>query len=181
MDRETMLKRLKAGYDPIDIAIEKWMDIKETNDWKNTGLDNCALCEVYHSNPKCKGCPLKFCDVDTVYGLTLENRDAQIMIDALQKIKKERKLTEEIPEKFIEERTYFIGQRFRHIDTEYILARCDTKMSKGNFCALINLRDGNTWAFAHQVKSLGKITETEFKEIVGIPNRIKDFKEILNE
>jgi len=92
-----------------------------------------------------------------------------------------RKKLEEAGLLIPQEKTYSVGQRFKHNEDEYILARCDTEISGSNLCALINLRDGNTWAFAHQVKSLSKITEIEFGKIVGINNKIKEFKEILNE
>ena len=57
MTREEMLKRLKAGEDPLDLSIEKWKDIvehlnqiskiEEYNKELQQGANNCALCEVY--------------------------------------------------------------------------------------------------------------------------------------
>lgn len=98
MDRKTMLERLKAGYSPIDVSLEKWYDLlKEWDMGSSSGL-NCALCEMY--SPECSKCPLfktgnQCCpdeidderNIDTPYRLALQNNDAQIMIDALLKAK----------------------------------------------------------------------------------------------
>jgi hypothetical protein len=43
---------------------------------------------------------------------------------------------------------------------------------------LINLKDGNSWAFAHPVKYLSKITKAEFGKIIGTYNKIYEFEEI---
>lgn len=46
MNRKEMLRRIKAGDKPIDIFIDKWIDILE-----GIGYDllsnNCATCELY--------------------------------------------------------------------------------------------------------------------------------------
>ena len=65
MNREEMLKRLKAGEDPLDLSIEKWKDIvdclnqiqqvEEFGEELEAGRDNCALCEVYRN---CHLCPV---------------------------------------------------------------------------------------------------------------------------
>ena len=63
-----MLKRLKAGEDPLDLSIEKWRNVVkhlykitrfEEYDWEvEMGACNCALCFVY-ARYKCNGCPIK--------------------------------------------------------------------------------------------------------------------------
>jgi hypothetical protein len=172
-----MLKRLKAGYNPIDISIEKWVDIKETGNWTETGSDNCALCEVYHNKSafSCPNCPLKTCGWDSPFHNAGWTRNAQIMIDALQKIKQD---VNSFQKELLVEKTYSVGQKFKRGESKYILARCDIEASCVCYCGLINLEDGNTWAFAHPVKSMSKITLAEFKKIVGDWNSLEDFKEI---
>ena len=68
MTREEMLKRLKAGEDPLDLSIEKWNRVVkhlsgitrfEEYDWEvEMEASNCALCFVY-ARYKCNGCPVK--------------------------------------------------------------------------------------------------------------------------
>ena len=68
MTREEMLKRLKAGEDPLDLSIEKWRDVVkhlnritefvEFNQEIEMEASNCALCFVY-ARYKCNGCPVK--------------------------------------------------------------------------------------------------------------------------
>jgi len=68
MNREEMLKRLRAGEDPLDLSIEKWEDVvdhlnkiqtKEEFDSRlEEGHKNCALCEVYNIDG-CLGCPVR--------------------------------------------------------------------------------------------------------------------------
>lgn len=41
-----MLKRLKAGEDPLELSIQKWQDIVDGKG-EDDGSENCALCEVY--------------------------------------------------------------------------------------------------------------------------------------
>ena len=63
MLREEMLKKLKKGEKPIDLAIEKWTNISKVSSQNkprarhqlDEGKSNCALCEKYK---KCKLCPL---------------------------------------------------------------------------------------------------------------------------
>jgi len=65
MNREEMLRRLRAGEDPLDLSIEKWKDIvvylqkiqsaKEFDESLEEGMRNCALCETFRD---CKGCPI---------------------------------------------------------------------------------------------------------------------------
>lgn len=54
MNREEMLKRLKAGEDPLELSIQKWKDITNGKGVDNGG-ENCALCEKYGC---LKGCPV---------------------------------------------------------------------------------------------------------------------------
>lgn len=71
MNRKTMLKRLKAGDDPIDVSISKWQDIRKKVeqgkivDLDSIGGDNCALCHLFHATENsisgrvpCGECPL---------------------------------------------------------------------------------------------------------------------------
>jgi len=68
MTPEEMFKRLKAGEDPLDLSIEKWVDIVEhlnkitrfeEYNWRlELGSFNCALCQIY-SRYICNGCPIK--------------------------------------------------------------------------------------------------------------------------
>jgi hypothetical protein len=57
MNREEMIKQLKAGKNPLDVSIKKWHDIvnKKTDDDGLSG-DNCALCFIHKEN--CKACPI---------------------------------------------------------------------------------------------------------------------------
>jgi len=65
MNREEMLKRLRAGEDPLDLSIEKWKDIvnhlksihraSDFDDNLEAQGDNCALCEVHEG---CQSCPV---------------------------------------------------------------------------------------------------------------------------
>jgi len=65
MNREEMLRRLKAGEDPLDLSIEKWEDIvnhlksiRRASDFDESleaQGDNCALCEVHEG---CRSCPV---------------------------------------------------------------------------------------------------------------------------
>jgi len=67
MNREEMLRRLRAGEDPLDLSIKKWEDIVsclsrvQSAGKFDYALDvagrNCALCEVYGSKG-CEGCPV---------------------------------------------------------------------------------------------------------------------------
>ena len=67
MTREEMLKRLKAGEDPLDLSIEKWVDIvehlnkisslEEFDKEIEMGAHNCALCETYFDG-SCAQCPV---------------------------------------------------------------------------------------------------------------------------
>lgn len=47
--------RLAAGEDPLDLAIEKWVDIREGRG-EDFGSDNCALCIAYIH---CSACPVR--------------------------------------------------------------------------------------------------------------------------
>lgn len=46
MNRKTMLARLKAGEDPLELSIEKWRDIVDGKG-RDSGESNCALCETH--------------------------------------------------------------------------------------------------------------------------------------
>ena len=54
MNRTEMLRRLKAGEDPLELSIEKWQDIVDGKG-RNNGSENCALCQMF----SCRVCPIK--------------------------------------------------------------------------------------------------------------------------
>ncbi len=58
MTREEMLRRLGEGEDPLEIAIQKWEDIR-LGAPSFYGANNCALCEYFHGEGHgCKYCPI---------------------------------------------------------------------------------------------------------------------------
>ena len=69
MDKATMLERLEAGDNPLELSIKKWEDIlteieatREPLCESDMGTANCALCEIYRNRKPyiemCKGCPI---------------------------------------------------------------------------------------------------------------------------
>jgi len=93
MDNKTMLKRLEAGYEPIDISIEKWNDFERGYVAGVEEEDSCALCHVNHMN--CSRCPIvlsgeKACtlSLDSAYHKACIQNDPSIMLDVLYKTKK---------------------------------------------------------------------------------------------
>lgn len=92
-NRQKMLRRLKAGYSPIRVSLEKWYELKKKWDRKIANkAGNCALCETYGC---CEDtCPLrqigKGCVEDdySPYDKALESENAQPMIDALLEAEK---------------------------------------------------------------------------------------------
>ena len=68
MTKKDVKQRLENGEDPLDLSIEKWESICETDDIDTAigldeGGDNCALCHVYflyrvYSPENCVGCPV---------------------------------------------------------------------------------------------------------------------------
>jgi hypothetical protein len=196
MDRETMLKRLEAGYEPIDISIEHWLDIKKA--WKNGnyapfGSSNCALCETNKENG-CVNCPLSLigdqCTQSSSYEEAIQNLDADIMLTALYKAKKylqEQKCKEIKPEgkSLVDELTfsekkeevfYHVGQRFRFKDDgdEYILAFVNYLNDKQ--CMFIDLESGFRWSSGAVVVDYNKITKEELIKIIGEIYTFNDFE-----
>lgn len=53
MNKKQMIKRLKAGEKPIDLAIEKWEGILEGKGYDKRSK-NCSLCYIFNY---CKDCP----------------------------------------------------------------------------------------------------------------------------
>jgi len=92
MNREEMIKRVEAGYDPIDVSIEKWVDIKNGKG-RDDGTRNCAMC---YTHVGCSDCLLakigkKCIDKGSAYDKYYHNKkpeNAQLMIDALKKAKR---------------------------------------------------------------------------------------------
>lgn len=108
MNKKEMIKQLKRGIHPIDVTIQKWIDILNevsvnrlrTRHQYDEGQSNCALCYVYGD---CKACLvfLKYkvkCDGSKnkndkkykkdFYAQYRETGNAQIVIDMLNNIKK---------------------------------------------------------------------------------------------
>jgi len=63
MTRDEMLKRLKAGEDPLELSIQKWRDIVEGKG-EDLGINNCALCEKFEN---CQAC-FNYCGMDCLSG-----------------------------------------------------------------------------------------------------------------
>jgi len=107
MNREQMIEELKKGKQPIDVSIQKWVDILNTHSVNrlrarhqfDEGKSNCALCYVFED---CKLCPifLKYkvkCDGSKsrnnrkykkdFYSQYRDTGNAQIMVDMLNSIK----------------------------------------------------------------------------------------------
>lgn len=169
MNREKMLRRLEAGYDPIIVSIEKWEDVKRGDAGFGSGAHNCALCETYKNEP-CKNCPLYKINEGCVqkrnsaFYRALRNDDPQIMIDALLRAKKwqDEQKCRKIKEKEKKPVTYSRGQRFLHDDKdEYILAIVNYELR----AVLICLNNGNRWNNGTEVEDPGKITSDEFKKL----------------
>ena len=62
MNKKEMLERLEAGYSPVAVSKEKWINIRD-NDTElkmDTNSDNCGLCYVNHS----------YCDICSLYKAT---------------------------------------------------------------------------------------------------------------
>lgn len=74
MNREEMMRRLKAGEDPLEVSIAKWQEIVKNNGKKPDGTNDvatCALCETYPESD-CNGCPVakkagEHCCMNTPY------------------------------------------------------------------------------------------------------------------
>ena len=72
MNRTEMLRRLKNGEDPLEVAIQKWQDIVDGKG-EADGYGNCALCEVNHDSihacPNlCPKCPVSQAGYDNCIG-----------------------------------------------------------------------------------------------------------------
>ena len=52
-----MLKRLAEGEDPLELSIQKWVDIVNGIEDDHGGFD-CALCKAY-PDVGCTGCPVQ--------------------------------------------------------------------------------------------------------------------------
>lgn len=55
MEREEMISRLKAGEKPIDLSIQKWIDIRDGKG-EDFSEKNCACC---HTLDDCPDCPIE--------------------------------------------------------------------------------------------------------------------------
>ena len=60
MNRKEMIRRIKAGDKPIDISIDKWVDILEGSGYDLSG-SNCACCNVFGW---CGKCPINDYEMD---------------------------------------------------------------------------------------------------------------------
>lgn len=180
MNREEMLERLKAGYEPIDVAIEKWRDIvadpritKDCFGGDDFVLDeadsNCALCHVFRDGKDdCGDCPIIKAGfhgcAGGVYKKASEDNNPQLMLDELLRVKawldaEKCKETDDKPEEKIKEQTYSMGQRFKSRCGEYILAH----VGHGKVM-LICLVDGNWWDEGSDVDKITKIKKHEIQK-----------------
>jgi len=57
MDHQKMLKGLKAGKKPIDLSIQKWINIRDGKG-DNQGCRNCACCYTSNGVHDCTGCAI---------------------------------------------------------------------------------------------------------------------------
>jgi len=48
MNRKEMLARLKAGENPLEVSIQKWVDLSNSRITYSVGQSNCALCELHN-------------------------------------------------------------------------------------------------------------------------------------
>ena len=115
-----MKARLKAGYEPIDVSIEKWMrkdyddDVDRPND-----ADTCSLCYVHYRDYKCHECPLNMIgecchDGKSAYSRACDKDNPTIMLDALYKAKAyvdEQKCKES---KLKKQKNELIGTKYVH-------------------------------------------------------------------
>lgn len=96
MERKDMLARLEAGYSAMDVALEKWNELKKK--WvKMTGREHCETCALCYILPtesyRCVDCVLVrsggiMCDnSDSPYHGAVEKERPQIMIDELLRAK----------------------------------------------------------------------------------------------
>ena len=98
MDRKTVKSRIDAGYDPIDISLEKWRELEKR--WQNLSgrqhRESCALCHVHllGSAKSCNNCPLcligDMCDTNKrrdSFCRAVDTKNASIMVTALLKAK----------------------------------------------------------------------------------------------
>ena len=154
MDKQTMKKRLEAGYDPIDVSIEKWKDLEKK--WDNNSAGNkdksCALCETCFV---CDDCPLTKIDdyclkMNSSWRKAKYHKNPQIMLKALYKAKEWAET----------QKTYSIGDRLIIDEDEYIIGRCGI-----NRIVLIRLDNGNYWTTPTDVKDDLNITEQEIQSI----------------
>ncbi len=94
MNRGNMLNRIEAGDNPIDVSIQKWVDLKKR--WNSDNARSsmtCALCYVYGDSPMCVGCPLEKIDdkchgIESSWGRACNEHNPDIMLEALYKAKK---------------------------------------------------------------------------------------------
>ena len=175
-----MIERLEAGYNPIDVSIEKWVGIKNGKGGQ-ISFRTCALCYKYPD--ECDECPLykigEKCEEEgSAYGKYFHNnkpKNAQLMINALKKAKKwqeEQNCNDEI-EKEEPEVFYKVGDRFEYEpdDETYILGRLHIP-NKNKMCyGLIGLDGGNMWSDSAFVKDSDKITQAEFEIMAGYESK----------
>lgn len=165
MNREDMLKRIEAGYNTLDICIEKWNDIKTREQMRNDtdevrffdigGSSTCALCYTYKG---CLWCPLVTCGSGSPYQKACNTRDADIMIKALQECK------DGTYRHIKPKRTFKRGQKIR-IDggcEELLLCCCDT-----NCMVLIDTKSCNRWHGHLCVDNIFEVTEEEMVMLSG--------------
>ena len=72
-----------------------------------------------------------------------------------------KRVEEELPELFVKEKTYSIGDRFVHLGEEYILARVSS-----NTINAINLTNGNRWSESVSVENDLAVTAQELAMLI---------------
>ena len=186
MNKKEMRNRLEAGYEPIDVAIEKWHDI-EYNSGVDEASGNCALCYAYNQSGGCYQCPLYqyldgySCDDGDAspYKRYCDDNETQPMIHALAGCKEwmANELCHggtfprnddigqplDLPSKISKDKTYSFGQQLNYNGNVYMIVGWLSE------ARLVNLGNGQFWAgnkiVCLSTKSI--ISESELSELTG--------------
>jgi hypothetical protein len=102
-----------------------------------------------------------------MYIPTTFNIDKQFILEAHKAACNEwkRKIETKFPSLF--ENTYSIGDRFMINGSTYILGRAIATENGGSEISLININTGNCFSNSIKVYDINKVTEMEFKNMVG--------------
>jgi len=183
MEREEMLRRLKAGEHPIDVSIDKWNRVKELWEALEAGKDvpqpdvygdTCALCEASRvagcvSCPKCilyeMGDHCLACDISS-WVLAKNSKNAEVMVRALERAKTVLQKRGDY-EKYLEEhkekpQKRYVGQIYTRGTDSYILAYVGNDK-----VGLLNRNYGSRWSEPIEVCDSSDISQREWNEIIG--------------